>query len=199
MAFLPPNNDGKYLGLIMSVELQDRTDSGDGIALNTTLGLMYKFNQETQAWEDIMDQNYQVRGWVNLKNSDKFERGAGEWQHKTLNVLAQVYDWYSMDFDDLLQKISDSGELIMGTVKTKGEYSNLVYIDKPTERPGRSGNQTDPQVSKALTTKYRTELKTIIQKPAAPVQKFRPKQPEPGSQPWDTPPRGVPSTDRPPF
>ena len=188
MPFLPANSAGKYLGVITSATLDN--GPGNSISIKAVMGIMFQWNTETQSWEDVESHDYQVGGFIQLKASEEYK---GEWRHQTLNTMGQLYDWYSGDFDELMTKIIESQEMIMGTVvdSKDGQYSNLKYIDVPREKPGRAGaNNSDPDVVKSLTSKHKSEIKALLKRPTAPVQKFKPRQPEPNSQPWDTPSRG---------
>ena len=192
MPFLPPNSQGKYLGVVTSATLDMRDDGG--ISINAVMGIMFQWNTETQSWEDVEAHDYQVSGFIYLRNGSSATKNPNTFNDKTMNTLGQIYDWYSGDFDELMTKIIESQEMIMGTVvdSKDGQYSNLKYIDVPREKPGRAGaNNSDPDVVKSLTSKHKSEIKALLKRPTAPVQKFKPRQPEPNSQPWDTPARGT--------
>lgn len=170
MPLLPVNSPGQYLCKITDHGVDEGPDNMVSIQLEVMITHEWNENQ----WQDISRSGYTVNSFVNLRNGDKSQYNPGAWNSKTLNTIAELFDWYDGKLETL-QSMDTTIKMAMVTIENNKEnsYSRIKYIDLPRETPGGNGvKKAEPKKVQEMSSKYGSQLRGLIKKPAAPRPEF---------------------------
>lgn len=185
MQLLPVDSDGYYIGRVIDHTVLENEETGS-IQLGCQIALDYSYDDTSQEWSDIKDQEFYVGGYFTLRTSS--QKG-GKPMEKTVNVMAQVFGWTSGEVEEL-QMMDLSGKNVMVDVKTSVNINSgnpqirAEWLMVPAKNPQRGGlAKMDEAKLQALSTRRASEFRAVM-KPVPTTPIFDPAAATPDNVPF---------------